>query len=66
MADSEGTAWGGSGAVLLRLVRAAPERLAAAMAVPDRKLERFLVLNRLRAGQPLPPGSKVKLVVYRR
>ena len=43
-----------------------PERLASLMAFQDRKLERFLVLNALRRDTRLQPGSKVKLVVYRR
>ena len=42
------------------------QRLAQAMAYPDRKEERFLVLNGLQRGQSLQPGEKVKLVVYRR
>lgn len=42
------------------------ERLAQSMAYPDRQLQRFLVLNGLRQGQPLRPGEKVKLVVFRR
>lgn len=41
------------------------DRLAQRMAYPDRKLERFLVLNGLQRGQALQAGSKVKLVVYR-
>jgi predicted Zn-dependent protease len=40
-----------------------PEHLAARMGIPDRPLERFLVLNGLQPGQPLKPGDKVKLVV---
>jgi predicted Zn-dependent protease len=39
------------------------EQLAARMAVPDRRLERFLVLNGRRAGAPLKPGEQLKLVV---
>ena len=42
------------------------ERLAQAMAYPDRRLERFLVLNGIERGQTLQPGEKVKLVTYRR
>jgi predicted Zn-dependent protease len=38
-----------------------PEKLAARMAT-DRPLERFLLLNGLTAGQPLTPGSEVKIV----
>ena len=38
------------------------ERLAARMAT-DRKVERFLVLNGLAAGQRLTPGDQVKIVV---
>lgn len=40
-----------------------PERLAARMAVSDRKLERFLVMNGLQKGARLRPGDLVKLVV---
>jgi predicted Zn-dependent protease len=40
--------------------------LAQNMAYPDLKLERFEVLNGLSRGEPLRPGDKVKLVVYRR
>jgi predicted Zn-dependent protease len=40
-----------------------PERLAARMAVTDRPLQRFLVLNGLTSGQALKPGEKVKIVV---
>jgi predicted Zn-dependent protease len=40
-----------------------PERLAARMAITDRPLQRFLVLNGLAAGQALKPGDQVKLVV---
>lgn len=43
-----------------------PQRLAQQMAYPDAQLERFLVLNGLAQGQPLQPGQKVKLIVYRR
>lgn len=41
-----------------------PQSLAARMAYTDHQLERFLVLNGLDADAVLPPGSKVKLVVY--
>jgi predicted Zn-dependent protease len=40
-----------------------PERLAARMAITDRPLQRFLVLNGLSPGQPLRPGDQVKIVV---
>ncbi|CAB5037411.1 unannotated protein [freshwater metagenome] len=39
------------------------ERLAARMAVTDRPLQRFLVLNGLTAGQQLKPGDEVKIVI---
>jgi len=39
------------------------ERLAARMAVSDRPLQRFLVLNGLAPGQALKPGDQVKIVV---
>jgi predicted Zn-dependent protease len=39
------------------------EQLAARMAISDRRLERFLVLNGLKSGDPLKPGDQVKLVV---
>jgi predicted Zn-dependent protease len=39
------------------------ESLARNMAVADRPLERFLVLNGLEAGDALKPGDKVKVVV---
>ncbi|MEQ7874843.1 M48 family metalloprotease [Sphingomonas sp. ASV193] len=38
--------------------------LAERMAYRDYRVERFLSLNGLSAGQPLPPGRKVKLVVF--
>ncbi len=40
-----------------------PERLAARMAISDRPLQRFLVLNGLASGQALKPGDQVKIVV---
>jgi predicted Zn-dependent protease len=40
-----------------------PERLAARMAVSDRPLQRFQVLNGLAPGQTLKPGDQVKIVV---
>jgi predicted Zn-dependent protease len=43
-----------------------PQRLAQQMAFPDAQLDRFLVLNGLAPNQPLQPGQKVKLIVYRR
>jgi predicted Zn-dependent protease len=33
------------------------------MATADRRLERFLVINGLEAGEALKPGDKVKIVV---
>ncbi len=39
------------------------DRLAKRMAVPDRKLERFLVLNGLERGARLSTGDQVKIVV---
>ena len=40
------------------------ESLAARMAFPAYRLERFRVLNRLNPGQTLRPGDKVKIVTY--
>jgi predicted Zn-dependent protease len=40
-----------------------PERLAARMAITDRPLQRFLVLNGLAPGQALKAGDEVKIVV---
>jgi len=40
-----------------------PERLARKMAVPDKKLERFLVLNGIGKGAKLNFGDRVKIVV---
>ena len=39
------------------------EHLAGRMAIADRSLDRFLVINGLQPGQPLRPGEQVKLVV---
>jgi predicted Zn-dependent protease len=39
------------------------ERLAGRMAVADRALERFRVLNGLAAGQTVKPGDRVKIVI---
>jgi predicted Zn-dependent protease len=39
------------------------EQLAGRMALSDRRLERFLVLNGLKAGDPLKPGDQVKIIV---
>jgi predicted Zn-dependent protease len=39
------------------------EGLAHRMATADRRLERFLVINGLEAGEALKPGDKVKIVV---
>jgi predicted Zn-dependent protease len=51
----------------LRIVTVAPgdtvEKLASKMAVPDRALERFRVLNGLDTGDALKPGSEMKIVV---
>jgi predicted Zn-dependent protease len=41
------------------------EKFAARMAYDSFKTERFTVLNALKAGAPLKPGQKVKIVVYR-
>ena len=51
----------------LKIVTVAPgdtaEKLAARMAVSDRPLQRFLVLNGLSSGEALKPGDRVKIVV---
>ena len=51
----------------LRAVTVGPndnvERLASRMAVTDRAVERFRVLNGLDPGDKLKPGDKVKIVV---
>jgi predicted Zn-dependent protease len=51
----------------LRLVTVAPgdtvEKLAGRMAVADRALDRFRVLNGLDPGDQVKPGSEVKIVV---
>jgi predicted Zn-dependent protease len=39
------------------------DKLASRMAVPDRAVERFRVLNGLEPGEKLRPGSEVKIVV---
>jgi len=39
------------------------DRLAARMAVADRQVERFRVLNGLEPGDRLKPGSEVKIVI---
>ncbi len=39
------------------------DKLASRMAVPDRQVEQFLVLNGLNPGDTLRPGSEVKIVV---
>lgn len=41
-----------------------PQSLSARMAYSDAKLDRFLVLNGLKAGASLSAGQKVKLVTY--
>jgi predicted Zn-dependent protease len=38
------------------------EKLAEQMETPDRRVERFLVLNGLDPGDKLQPGSEVKIV----
>ena len=43
--------------------RDTPERLARRMAVTDRQVERFRVLNGLNPGDKLTPGEQVKIVV---
>lgn len=40
-----------------------PERLASRIAISERALERFLVINGLQPGEPLKPGEQVKLIV---
>jgi len=40
-----------------------PEKFAQQMAVPDKALETFRVLNGLAPGDKLTPGTKVKIVV---
>jgi predicted Zn-dependent protease len=51
----------------LRIVTVAPgdtvEKLASKMAVPDRAVERFRVLNGLDPGDTLKPGGQMKIVV---
>jgi predicted Zn-dependent protease len=51
----------------LRIVTVAPddtvEKLAGRMAVADRALDRFRVLNGLDPGDKVKPGSEVKIVV---
>jgi predicted Zn-dependent protease len=51
----------------LQVVRVGPgdtvEKLATRMAVADRPVERFRVLNGLEPGERLKPGSEVKIVV---
>jgi predicted Zn-dependent protease len=51
----------------IKLVTVAPgdtaEKLAARMALTDRPLQRFLVLNGLSAGQALKPGDQAKIAV---
>lgn len=41
-----------------------PQTLAARMAYPDYRLERFLVLNALQNNSRLQPGQRVKIVTY--
>lgn len=40
------------------------DSIAARMAFPEYRLERFRVLNRLDPAEPLRPGDKVKIVTY--
>lgn len=51
----------------IKVVTAQPgetaEKLAARMTIPDRPLDRFLILNGLQPGQALKPGDQLKLVV---
>ncbi len=51
----------------LKMITVSPgdtvERLASRMAIPERRVERFRVLNGLEAGQSLKPGDRVKIVV---
>jgi predicted Zn-dependent protease len=51
----------------LKIVTVAPgdtsESLARHMAVPDRALERFLMINGLEHGEALKPGDRVKTIV---
>jgi len=51
----------------LRIVKVAPgdtvEKLASRMAVPDRAVDRFRVLNGIEPGERLKPGREVKIVV---
>jgi predicted Zn-dependent protease len=51
----------------LRIVTVTPgdtvEKLAGKMAVADRALDRFRVLNGLDPGDKLKPGSEIKIVV---
>jgi hypothetical protein len=46
-----------------RLVRDTVERLASRMALIDRQLDRFRVLNGLDANERLQPGDLVKIIV---
>jgi len=48
---------------VVTLERETPAEMAHRMAVSDRPLERFLVLNGLKAGDQLKPGDEVKIVV---
>ena len=51
----------------LKVVKVAPgetvDKLASRMAVPDRQVERFRVLNGLGASDQLKPGTEVKIAV---
>ena len=40
-----------------------PERLASRMAIPDRPLDRFMLINGIESGEALKPGDMVKIVV---
>ena len=44
-------------------VGATIDTMARRMATPDKKRERFLVLNGLNAGETLMPGAQVKIAV---
>jgi predicted Zn-dependent protease len=51
----------------IRIMTVAPgdtvDRLASRMAVTDRQIERFRVLNGLAPGDRIKPGDQVKMVV---
>jgi predicted Zn-dependent protease len=51
----------------IKIVTVAPgdtvERLAGRMAINDRQVERFRIINGLAAGERLNPGDQVKIAV---